>query len=253
MTDRTVPPAAGELDRTRRSQVRRHRDRASYALDDVYAILDEGLVCHAACHEGGSTWMIPTAYGRRGDELLLHGAAANHLFAAAAAGAQLAVTVTLVDGMVLARSTFSHSLNYRSVVIFGQATTITDPHAKAAALEAIVEHLLPGRTGEARPPTATELRSTAVLSLPITEASAKIRTGPPLDGDGPDGALPVWAGTLPFRTVAGPPLPAPDLADAGAAGGPAASWVTQPRRWETAVSEVPRPGGDHLDGSGPGS
>jgi hypothetical protein len=237
MTDATVPvpgtgDSTGHLEPTRRSQVRRHRDRASYALDDVYAILDEGLICHAACHEGGTTWMIPTAYGRWGDDLLLHGAAANHLFAAAAAGAQLAVTVTLVDGLVLARSTFSHSLNYRSVVIFGQATAITDPDAKAAALEAIVEHLLPGRTGEARPPTATELQSTTVVSLPITEASAKVRTGPPLDGDGPDGALAVWAGTLPLRTVAGPPVPAPDLAGAGAARGPAASWVTQPLRWD---------------------
>lgn len=238
MTDSTIPaPGTGDLEPTRRSQVRRHRDRASYTLDNVHAILDEGFICHVACHENGTTWIIPTAYGRRGEELLLHGAAANHLFAAAAAGAQLAVTVTLVDGMVLARSTFSHSVNYRSVVIFGQATAITDPDAKAAALAAIVEHMLPGRSGEARPPTATEVRSTTVLSLPVTEASAKIRTGPPLDGDGPDGELPVWAGTLPFRTVAGPPVASPDLRSSGAAEGATASWATQILRWDPAESE----------------
>ncbi|MGI8753883.1 MAG: pyridoxamine 5'-phosphate oxidase family protein [Acidimicrobiales bacterium] len=240
MTDSTIPaPHTGDLDPTRRSQVRRHRDRASYTLDHVHAILDEGFICHVACHDEGTTWIIPTAYGRRREELLLHGAAANHLFAAVAAGAQVAVTVTLVDGMVLARSTFSHSVNYRSVVIFGQATAITDPDAKVAALEAIVEHMLPGRTGEARPPTATEVRSTTVLSLPITEASAKIRTGPPLDGDGPDGELAVWAGTLPLRTVAGPPLDAPDLQAAGATRGPAESWATQPLRWDPAEPETP--------------
>ena len=241
MTDSTIPaPATGDLNPTKRTRARRHRERASYTLDNVHAILDEGFICHVACHDAGTTWMIPTAYGRRGDELLLHGAAANHLFAVAAAGAQVAVTVTLVDGMVLARSTFSHSLNYRSVVIFGQATEITDPDAKAAALEAIVEHLLPGRTAEARPPTATELRSTTVVSLPITEASAKIRTGPPLDGDGPDGALPVWAGTLPLTTVAGNPVAAPDLHDDGAARGPTASWADQPLRWDVRAPGAPR-------------
>ncbi len=232
----------GDLDPTRRSQVRRHRERANYRLDNVRAILDEGFICHVACHDAGTTWIIPTAYGRRNEELLLHGAAANHLLAAAAAGAQVAVTVTLVDGMVLARSTFSHSVNYRSVVIFGQATAITDPDAKAAALEAIVEHMLPGRTREARPPTATEVRSTTVVSLPITEASAKIRTGPPLDGDGPDGALPVWAGTVPFRTVAGPPVAAPDLSAGAADLGPTESWSAQPLRWDTPQSDRPRAG-----------
>ncbi len=230
-----------DLEPTRRSRVRRHRDRASYTLDNVHAILDEGFICHIACHDNGTTWIIPTAYGRRGEELLLHGAAANHLFAAAAAGAQLAVTVTLVDGMVLARSTFNHSVNYRSVVMFGQATVITDPDAKAEALAAIVEHMLPGRSGEARPPTATEVRSTIVLSLPIIDASAKIRTGPPLDGDGPDGELPVWAGTLPFRTVAGPPAAAPDLRSAEAIGGASSSWTAQSHRWDSAEADAGQP------------
>lgn len=234
MTDSTITCGATDaLEETGRSQVRRHRDRASYQLARIHAILDEGFICHVACYDAGTTWMIPTAYGRRGDEILLHGAAANHVLAAAARGATLVVAVTLVDGMVLARSTFSHSINYRSVIIFGRATAITEPQAKAAALEAIVEHMLPGRTAEARPPTATEVRSTSVMALPITEASAKMRTGPPADGDGPDGALPVWAGTLPLHTIAGPPLPAPDLGPGGTACGPSPSWAIQPRRWDT--------------------
>lgn len=224
----SLAAAGAPSDRTR---VRRHRDRADYDRTSVGAILDEGFICHVACHDRGTTWMIPTAYGRRGDQLLLHGAAANHVFAAAAAGAQLVVTVTHVDGMVLARSTFSHSINYRSVVVFGQATEITDPEAKADALAAIVEHMLPGRTAEARPPTATEVRSTIVVALPLTEASAKVRTGPPGDGDGPDAELAVWAGTLALRTVADTPVPAPHLGLAATEVGPTPSWAQQAPRW----------------------
>ena len=214
-----------------RSQVRRHRDRAGYDPEQIRAILDQGFVCHVACHDGGTTWMIPTAYGRRGDELLLHGAAANHLFKAAAAGAQLVAAVTHVDGMVLARSSFSHSINYRSVIVFGHARQITSPADKAAALDAIVDHMLPGRSGEVRSPTDTELRSTIVLALPISEVSAKARTGPPGDGDGPDADLPVWAGTLALRTAAGLPVAAPGLSAGGLRAGPSASWAVQPGRW----------------------
>jgi nitroimidazol reductase NimA-like FMN-containing flavoprotein (pyridoxamine 5'-phosphate oxidase superfamily) len=221
----------GALPASGRTQVRRHRDRAGYEIDQINAILDEGFICHVAGHDAGTTWMIPTAYARRDDQLLLHGAAANHLLSAGAAGAQLVATVTLVDGMVLSRSTFSHSINYRSVVVFGHATEITDPAQKAAALECIVEHMLPGRTAEARPPTDTELRSTIVLALPITEASAKSRSGPPADGDGPDGELPVWAGTIDLRTVAGLPVASPDLGAGGATAGPSSSWAVQPGRW----------------------
>lgn len=229
MTDPS--PAAASLEPTGRTRLRRHRDRGSYEVEQINAILDEGFICHVACHADGTTWMVPTAYGRRGDELLLHGAAANHVIASAAAGAQVVVAVTLIDGMVLARSTFNHSLNYRSVVVFGQATAITEPEAKAAALEVIVDHMLPGRTAEAREPTATELLSTSVLSLPITEASAKLRSGPPADGDGPDGGLPVWAGVIPLWLAAGEPIPSPDLNAAGAAAGPAPSWARQ-ARWQ---------------------
>jgi nitroimidazol reductase NimA-like FMN-containing flavoprotein (pyridoxamine 5'-phosphate oxidase superfamily) len=200
-------------------------------MEAIHAILDEAFVCHVACHDQGTTWVIPTAYGRRGDELLLHGAAGNHLLRAAAAGAELAVAVTLIDGLVLARSTFSHSINYRSVVIFGRAASVRDPQAKAEALAVIVEHMLPGRSVEARPPSPAELQSTTVVSLPISEASAKLRSGPPADGDGPDAALPVWAGTIPLRTLAGTPVDAPELDPLAAEIGPTSSWANQPGRW----------------------
>jgi nitroimidazol reductase NimA-like FMN-containing flavoprotein (pyridoxamine 5'-phosphate oxidase superfamily) len=211
---------------TPRTAVRRRRDRASYDRDLVYSILDEGFICHAACALDGTVWMIPTIYGRDGDRLLLHGAAANHVLKAAAAGAELTVTVTLVDGLVLARSTFHHSINYRSVVVFGHATAIEEPAEKAAALDLVVDHLLPGRTGDARRPNATELASTRVLCLPLDEVSAKVRTGGPVD-DAEDLGLPVWAGVLPLRPVAGPAQPD--------GGGPAAlaapAYLVQPGRW----------------------
>lgn len=227
-----------ELEATERSQVRRHRDRSSYRSEEVRAILAAGFICHVACHDAGTTWMIPTAYGLRvpgsgldGAEMLLHGAAANHLFKAAAGGAQLVVCVTHVDAMVLARSTFSHSINYRSVTAFGQARHVTDPAEKTAALAAIVEHMLPGRSAEARPPTDAELRQTIVVALPLTEASAKVRTGPPGDGESPDADLPVWAGLLCLRTSADLPVAAPGLGIGGVEAGPSASWAVQPGRW----------------------
>jgi nitroimidazol reductase NimA-like FMN-containing flavoprotein (pyridoxamine 5'-phosphate oxidase superfamily) len=194
------------FDPTPRTTVRRKRERARYDRDVVFAILDEGFVCHAACTIAGTVWMIPTIYGRDGDRLLLHGAAANHVLKAAAGGAELTVTVTLVDGLVLARSTFRHSINYRSVVVFGQATGIEDPDEKAAALAVVVNHLLPGRTSDARWPNETELASSRVVSLPLEEVSAKVRTGGPID-DEEDLDLSVWAGVLPLHMAAGPPQP----------------------------------------------
>lgn len=193
------------LDPTPRTTVRRLRERGDYDVETIHSILDEAFVCHAACVVDGTVWMIPTAYGRDGDRLLLHGAAANHVLKAAATGAELTVTVTLVDGLVLARSTFHHSINYRSVTLFGQATDITDPAEKEAALAVIVDHMLPGRTGEARGPSPIELTKTRVVSLAISEASAKLRRGGPKD-DEPDLDLPVWAGVLPLRMVAGEPV-----------------------------------------------
>jgi nitroimidazol reductase NimA-like FMN-containing flavoprotein (pyridoxamine 5'-phosphate oxidase superfamily) len=214
------------IEPTARTTVRRLRERARYDRAVVYAILDEGFVCHAACQVDGTVWMIPTAYGRDGDRLLLHGAAANHVLKAAAAGAELTVTVTLLDGLVLARSTFHHSLNYRCVVVFATATEITDPVDKAEALAKIVEHMLPGRTGEARPPTPIELTKTRVVSLPLDEVSAKVRTGGPVD-DPEDMDLPIWAGVLPLRASAGPPLPDP----ANGATIVESPSLTQPDRW----------------------
>ncbi len=170
--------------------------------------------------------MIPTAYGRDGDRLLLHGAAANHVLKAAAAGAELTVTVTLVDGLVLARSTFHHSINYRSVVVFGGATPIEDDRAKAAALSRIVDHIVPGRTRDARGPNPTELASTRVVWLPLDEVSAKVRTGGPID-DGEDLELAVWAGVLPLQLTAGPAEPDGRYSNATAA----PAYLEQPRRW----------------------
>ena len=202
-----------------RTTVRRLNDRGAYDRDTIDAILDEAFICHAACHVDGTTWMIPTAFGRDGDRLLLHGAAANHVLKAAAAGAELTVTVTLVDGLVLARSTFHHSINYRSVTIFGTATDITDPVEKAAALELIVEHMLPGRTTEARAAYDVELKSTRVVSLPIEEASAKVRTGGPKEEPDDIARNEAWAGVLPLVTTAG--APEPDLEHPPTAGVPA--------------------------------
>jgi uncharacterized protein len=214
------------IEPTSRTTVRRHRERADYDRDSVYAILDEGFICHVACSVEGTLWMIPTTYGRRGHRLYIHGAAANHVLKAAAAGAEVTVSVTLVDGMVLARSTFHHSMNYRSVTIFGTVTDITEAAEKEAALACIVDHMLPGRSDEARSPSPIELTKTRVVSLPLDEVSAKVRTGGPLDDD-EDLALPVWAGVLPLRLAAGPPQP-----DGGhpPTVGPSPS-MSQPQRW----------------------
>jgi uncharacterized protein len=215
-----------ELEPTVRTRVRRHRERADYERDQIHAILDEGMICHVAANVDGAPWMIPTAYGREGDDLYLHGAAANHLLSAAVEGGDIVVTVSLLDGLVLARSTFNHSLNYRSVVVFGRAEKLTDLEEKAHALEVIVDHLVPGRSAEARAPTDTELRQTSVIRLPITEASAKIRSGPAVDQEG-DVSLPIWAGVLPLRTVADPPQPDPANAD----GLRPPAGLVQPKRW----------------------
>ena len=215
-----------DLSPTARTTVRRSKDRGTYDRSAVHAILDEGFICHAACHVDGTVWMIPTAYGRQGDTLYLHGAAANHVLKAAAGGAELTVTVTLTDGLVLARSTFHHSINYRSVTIFGTATDITDPVDKDAALARIVDHMLPGRSLEARAPNPIELAKTRVVSLSISEASAKTRTGGPIDDDD-DVTLPVWAGVLPLRIEAG--IPQPDQAFPPAV--PVTTTLAQPGRW----------------------
>jgi nitroimidazol reductase NimA-like FMN-containing flavoprotein (pyridoxamine 5'-phosphate oxidase superfamily) len=183
---------------TDRTTLRRRPMRGSYERAAVYRILDEALVCHVGFVAGGTPVVIPTAYGRVGDTLLVHGAAASRMLKALAGGIDVCVTVTLVDGLVLARSAFHHSMNYRSVVIFGRARIVIDPDEKLAGLRAITEHLVPGRWAHVRPPTPQELNATSVLALALDEASAKARSGPPID-DADDYALPVWAGVIPMR------------------------------------------------------
>ncbi len=192
--------------RTERSTIRRLPKRGSYDKEVVYAILDQAIVCHVGLSTERGPVVIPMGYARRGDELLLHGSARSRLLEKMAQGPPVCVTVTLVDGLVLARSTFHHSINYRSVVLYGRPVGIDDPVEKAKALEAVVEHLVPGRTREARAADEGELLATRVVRLPIEEASAKIRVGPPLD-DARDLELDIWAGFLPFERRPGEPVP----------------------------------------------
>jgi nitroimidazol reductase NimA-like FMN-containing flavoprotein (pyridoxamine 5'-phosphate oxidase superfamily) len=199
------------LEPTVRTTVRRKRERGRYDRDTIHAILDEGMVCHVGFVSGAGPVVIPTAYVRVDDDLYLHGATGNHALRTLTEGGPVCVTVTLVDGLVLARSSFHHSINYRSVVLFGNAERVDADADKAAVLDALVEHLVPGRTTDARSPTREELRSTLVVRLPITEASAKIRTGGPVDDEG-DMALPVWAGQIPLMVSAGAPIPDEDVA-----------------------------------------
>jgi hypothetical protein len=191
---------------TERTQVRRLPKRGVYDREAVYRILDEGLVCHVGFVMDGKPVAIPTGYARQDDLLYLHGSAASRMFRALGKGADLCITVTLLDGLVLARSAFEHSMNYRSVVIFGQAVMLEDPAAKREALRSFTEHIVPGRWQEIRQPTEKELQATTVLAVPLAEASAKVRTGPPVDEEA-DYALPVWAGVLPLELTPQAPLP----------------------------------------------
>jgi uncharacterized protein len=196
---------------SRRVRVRRLPERARYDRSTIHAILDEAFVCHVGVEGPDGPVVIPTAFGRDGDWLYLHGAPANAILRSAGGG-RLCVTVTLVDGLVLARSAFHHSVNYRSVVVLGRGAEVTALEEKRHALALLVEHLVPGRGADARLPTDAELRATRVVRVPLDEASAKVRTGGPLDDDA-DRALHVWAGILPFVTSVGPSIAADDLAD----------------------------------------
>lgn len=188
-----------------RSAVRRLPERASYEREAIQAILDEGLVCHVGFVADGQPFVIPCVYARIDERLYLHGSPASRMLRAIAAGAPLCVTVTLLDGLVLARSAFHHSMNYRSAVVFGKAEEVTDRDEKLRVLAALVEHVCRGRSGDARRPNEKELKQTIVLRLPIAEASAKVRTGGPKD-DEEDYALPIWAGVLPLAVVPGAPV-----------------------------------------------
>jgi nitroimidazol reductase NimA-like FMN-containing flavoprotein (pyridoxamine 5'-phosphate oxidase superfamily) len=191
---------------TDRTQVKRLPKRGNYDRETVYSILDTAFVCHVGFSVDGQPFVIPTNYGRSGDTLYLHGSAASRMLNTLSGGVPVCVTVTHVDGLVLARSAFHHSVNYRSVVILGKAQLVEDPAEKMEALRIFTEHVMKGRWNDVRIPTEQELKATTVLSVPLEEVSAKVRTGGPID-DEPDYALPVWAGVLPLETVAKTPLP----------------------------------------------
>ena len=203
---------SSEIQRTPRSRVRRLPQRGSYDRTVIDQILDEGIVAHVGFVHEGSPFVIPMGYARDGDRLLLHGSSASRLMRLLAAGTEAAVTVTLLDALVLARSYFHHSMNYRSVVVLGRTAGVAEEGEKNRALDVLLSRLVPGRHGDARPTNEIELKATLVASIPIKEATAKLRTGPPADDD-EDLALPHWAGLVPLRTTFGPPEPAPDLTE----------------------------------------
>jgi nitroimidazol reductase NimA-like FMN-containing flavoprotein (pyridoxamine 5'-phosphate oxidase superfamily) len=200
---------------TERTTLKRLPKRAEYERDKVYEILDEGFICHVGFVFDGHPYVIPTGYARVGDNLYIHGSSASRMLRTLKEAVDVCVTVTLMDGLVLARSAFHHSVNYRSVVILAKAEAVEDLAEKMEALRAFTEHIVPGRWDEVREPDEGELRATLVLSLPLVEASAKIRTGPPID-DEPDYEIPVWAGELPLHLTTGEPVADPRL-KAGAA------------------------------------
>jgi nitroimidazol reductase NimA-like FMN-containing flavoprotein (pyridoxamine 5'-phosphate oxidase superfamily) len=193
-----------------RTRLVREADRAVYDRAAAYRILDEGFICHVGFVADGQPFVIPTGYGRVGDNLYIHGSAASRMLRRVDEGVAVCVTVTLLDGLVLARSIFNHSMNYRSVVILGTAVAVNDAKEKIEALRLLSEHILPGRWVESRQPNEKELKATLVMRLPIEEFSAKVRQGPPVD-DEEDYAFPTWAGVIPLEMIAGKPINDPRL------------------------------------------
>jgi len=208
---------------TDRTRVRRVPQRGAYERETVDAILDETLISHVGFVHNGQPVVIPTLHARLGDRLYLHGSAASRMLRTLQKGVPVCVTATLVDGLVLARSAFHHSVNYRSVVVFGTATLMEPGEETVKVLELFTERLVPGRWADVRPPNRQELKGTKVLSLPLDEASAKVRTGPPIDED-EDYDLPVWAGVLPLATEVAEPQPDPRLDPAIETPGYVATW-----------------------------
>jgi hypothetical protein len=190
---------------TSRTRVVREPHRGVYDRETAYRILDEGFLCHAGFVVDGQPFVIPTSYGRKDASLYIHGSAASRMLRQMKEGIAVCITVTLLDGLVLARSVFNHSMNYRSVMILGKATLVDDPEEKLAALRILSEHILPGRWDDARQPNERELKATSVLRVPIEEFSAKVRQGPAID-DEEDYSFPTWAGVLPLETKAGVPI-----------------------------------------------
>ena len=199
-----------QFEQTERTRIHRMPKRASYDVAVVEAILAEGLYCHVGFSVDGQPYVIPTIYARIEDHLYLHGSAASRMLHTIGSEMPVCVTVTLLDGLVLARSGFHHSMNYRSVVVLGQATEVTDPDEKMAALKAIVDHVMVGRWEDVREPSTQELKATSVIRVPLEEVSAKIRTGPPAD-DEDDYQLDCWAGEVPLRLVPEQPVADPQL------------------------------------------
>jgi uncharacterized protein len=195
---------------TARTTLKRLPQRGAFDRESINQILDEGFVCHAGFTVDGQPYVIPTGYARAGDRLFIHGSQASRMLRTLGQGIEVCLTVTLIDGLVLARSAFHHSMNYRSVVVFGRAVVVDEREEKLAALRALSDHMIPGRWDDVREPSERELQLTTVLSLPLDEASAKVRTGPPLD-DEEDYELDVWAGVIPLRLVANAPIPDPRL------------------------------------------
>jgi len=195
---------------TTRTRVVREPQRAVYDRTAIYEILDEGFICHVGFVSDGQPFVVPTGYGRSQDNLYIHGSAASRMLRHLDRGVPVCVTVTLLDGLVLARSIFNHSMNYRSVMVLGTAVLVDDPGEKLEALRLLSEHILPGRWAESRQPNEKELKATSVLRLPITEFSAKVRQGPPID-DEEDYAFPTWAGVIPLEVSVGKPINDPRL------------------------------------------
>jgi nitroimidazol reductase NimA-like FMN-containing flavoprotein (pyridoxamine 5'-phosphate oxidase superfamily) len=193
-----------------RTRVVREAERAVYERETAYKILDEGFLCHVGFMLDGQPFVIPTSYGRKDAQLYIHGSAASRMLRQMKDAVPVCVTVTLLDGLVLARSVFNHSMNYRSVVILGKATLVDDPDEKLSALRTLSEHILPGRWDDARQPNERELKATSVLRVPIEEFSAKVRVGPPID-DAEDYTFPTWAGVIPLEMTTGAPISDPKL------------------------------------------
>lgn len=205
MTKSQIPDPKSQIGVTARTRLRRLPKRGAFDRETIYSILDEGFICHVGFAVDGKPFVIPTGYARIGDRLVIHGSAASRMMRELAGGIDVCVTVTLIDGLVLARSAFHHSMNYRSVVVFGTAQLVTGEDEKMEALEALTEHIVPGRWPDVRWPTPLELKATTVLTLAVEEASAKVRTGDPID-DEEDYEMDVWAGVLPLEMKTGAPV-----------------------------------------------
>jgi uncharacterized protein len=196
--------------KTTRNKVKRLPERGHYDAATIYPIVDAALICHVGFAIDGQPFVIPTLHARQGDTILLHGAKGSRMLRHIQSGGEVCITVTLIDGIVLARSVFHHSINYRSAVLFGTGAVIDDEQARVQALAIFTERLIPGRWQDARQPNAIELKQTTIVAVPIASASAKLRSGPPGD-EAEDYDLPVWAGVLPLRQIAGTPLADPQL------------------------------------------